>query len=171
MRYFKLTAYIVVIATLFGCSHSKYILKHKDEICASICTYPTDTIKTITKDTVVKFRSEYFIEPDLATIDLYLDCDSLNRVLISKVDSLNGKRTVVKYILTDNVLSLTALTDSIHGLIEVNRILKNVSTTHYVDREVPVEKIVYRSFWWHWLLHGIELALILVMGFLLVFKR
>ena len=164
MRNIKYAIYLVVITILLNCSHSRYILNHKDEICSSICVYPDDTIKVVSKDTVVKFISEYFIEPDLATIDMYLACDSLNNVLITKVDSLNGKRTIIKYILSENKLSLMALSDSISGLLEINRTLSNIEKTVYVDKIKLVEKPVYTTYWWQWVLHGVSIAIILYLA-------
>jgi len=158
MRYIKLSVFLILLS---GCSHSKYILKHQDEIRSYLCV--NDTVRSIEKDTIIKTISEYYIEPDFATMDMFFECDSLNNVLLTKVDSLSGKRTVIRYVLVENKLTIKALTDSISGIIANYDTLK--TKTIYLDRPITIEKRVEVSFWWHWVLHGIALMLILFLLF------
>ena len=148
---------LLAVTLLYGCSHEKWVAKNQERICNSYCKESVESVNI--RDTVVKFQHEFFMELDTSTMQMYFECDSMNQVLINKVEYLNGKRTTIKYILNDNTLLIKAQSDSIHQLIEINKVLSGIDSTKVIERRVPYEVTKREMIWWGWLLIGFLLAL------------
>lgn len=154
-----LTILLLTTLLLSSCSHYRWLEKNKDKICATYCVYPTDTLRITEKDTIVTFVAEYGVNADSALMSIIFECDSNNQVLITKVDSLTGIRTTIKYVFLNNTLHLTANTDSIDGKITVSKHLLGLWKTIYCNRQVPTVVKEGKMIWWGWLLIGALLML------------
>lgn len=170
MRYLIIALVLLVMA---GCSHEKYIAKNQKRICGYYC--PCETTSVLIKDTIVEFVHEVFVEPDTSTIRLYIECDSLNQVLITKVDKLTGNRTDITYDFISKynkaMLTVNCYADSIDILHKQIKEIKAIDKTTVVEKEVPVEVVKYRNTWWLWVLLGISLGLNGLLGLRSFFLR
>jgi hypothetical protein len=156
----------VLLVILSSCSHEKWLVKNIDYVRAKVCVNG-DTIKTHIHDTIIRWQTETFIEPDFSSIDMVFECDSNNKVLLSKIDQLTGNRINMTYLLRDNKLTIQAKTDSITYLWNLVKEIKGIDSTIYVDRPVYVENEVKVTPWWDYVLFSV--LGIVILG--LIFKK
>lgn len=130
----------ILIGALFSCTPYRYLNNHKDEICATCITENTiDTLIVETTHTDTLWTIDSLI--DSSYTELFLECDSNNNVLLTKINKVSGtNKTVSKYVLQNNVLSVLNRTyiDSIQVLnLKVNK-LKN--SVQIIEKPVVQEK-------------------------------
>lgn len=155
-KYLLITLTIIVIS---GCdalkSHSRYILEHKSEICATVCSQPIDTNTTTSvKDTTwSKDTVEYYI-PDSLMASFYFQCDSNRQVILKNQLQLENKYGKLLFDYKKGVLNVTALYDTIEVKNKIIHELRTVNNTTEIKVPVYVEKIVKEQFipWWIWVI-------------------
>jgi hypothetical protein len=112
--------------------------------------------RTIT-DTVEIKEIELRIEQDQSFIEAYLECDSTNQVIMTKLTTEQGKRVKQDVVFRDKIIKVTANVDSA-------KIGKQYMERHRQDKEiihVPVE--VNRVTWWQQgQIYGFRVLLILL---------
>lgn len=152
---------IIIFACLFcACSPIRWAEKHKELVCP-LCQFSNDS--TFIHDTTIVTDYYEKIIPDSGYLLLYLHCDSLNNVL---VDSLSRDGTIhLLYKLNKNNLKLTAYSDTIKLLHKQIEKLSTQQKTVTKYKTIYDEKIVYRAFWWLWVIIGFLLALNIVQFF------
>lgn len=115
----KILTVACVVLMLASCKPCKYVSKHPE-------CFPRDTV--IRTNEIKVLDTVTYIEGHEAFLDVYLECDSLNQVLMKRVDKTD-KGIKADIILKNNILKIHALTDSIEVL---NRII--------IDKEL--EKVI-----------------------------
>lgn len=109
MKYLLLTISLLLIVS---CKPKQHIIKE-------------ETIKTLEyRDTVFK------IAPDMASLALWLKCDSAKRIQVVRDSIINGTKTRIIYRLVDNRLNVVAKVDSsqiaFHWLLSHNMVNNTV---------------------------------------------
>lgn len=133
--------------------------KQRARICNECKTHTTEYIhdSIYIKDTVVS------VEPDSSSIEALLECDSLGRVKIVEMSSLQGKLVSLELALKNNRLKTKGKTDTIKVFVPGRTEIR------YRIKEVQVEKpvTIYKDYWWKWplLLWALFATIILVITF------
>jgi hypothetical protein len=132
---------ILVILISSSLLSSCFITKEQREIICNECkTHTTEFIRDsiYIKDTIVN------VEPDSSSIEALLECDSLGKVKIVEISSLQGKLVNLELNLKNNRLKTKARIDTIKVHVPGNTEIR------YRTKEVQVEKpvIIYKSYWW-----------------------
>lgn len=143
MKYILL---ILTISVIVSCKPKQQIIKE-------------ETIKTLEyRDTVFK------IAPDLATLDLWLKCDSAKHVQVVRDSIINGTRTRIIYRLINNQLNVSAKVDS--SQIAFHWLLSHNMTNNTIAQKQGVN-------WWKigCISEGILIFLILIVIGTIVVKR
>lgn len=152
----KIVYLILCILFISACVPYRWMHKHESELCgyaAKICPPNKDTIIEHTVyDTIWKDSVEY--EFDLAQYELFLECDSNNNVLISKVDSVTKNKILIDYLLKNNKLSLRAYSDSIKHLYTIIKELQTNQQVKIVTKIVPGPTVKVTPVW-IWIVLGL----------------
>ncbi len=148
---------IFVLSSLFAsCVVTR---KQREKICNECKTHTTEYIRDsiYIKDTVVS------VEPDSSAIEALLECDSLGRVKIVEMSTLQGRVVNLELALKNNRLKTKAKMDTIKVYVP------GVKEIRYRVKEVQVEKpvTIYKDYWWKWplLLWALFATIILVITF------
>jgi hypothetical protein len=101
-----------------------------------------DTFKLIQKDTIFNF------EPDVAFFEAWLECDSNNNVLLSKLNT-SSSGAVTRTVFRDNYIKVDfACRDSVQLL---KRLIKEYESKSNNKVTVKQEIVMQRSKWTNWL--------------------
>ena len=98
---------ICIYILISGCVTEKQRIK----IC-STCPQKVVT-NTVIKDSIIEKITPYMIEPDSASFWALLDCDSNNHVLISQLETWNGKILKPNYYFKHDTLFMNVKIDSL----------------------------------------------------------
>lgn len=154
----KLVILLVLSSLLTSCFVTR---KQRDKICNECKTHTTEYIRDsiYIKDTVVK------VEPDSSSIEALLECDSLGRVKIVEMSTLQGKLVNLELALKNNRLKTRARVDTVKvyvpGVTEVRYRFK--------DKEVEKPITVYKDYWWKWPL--IIWAILMTLAFIITYRK
>lgn len=88
------------------------------------------------RDTVVN------VQPDLASVEALLECDSLGNVRLVEIEELEGRLIKLQTSLKNNKIKTTAKTDTIKVYVKGNTEIRTKV------EKIEVEKLVYRDPWW-----------------------
>lgn len=135
----NLALILIVSSLLTSCFVTR---KQREKICNDCKTHTTEYIRDsiYIKDTVVS------VEPDSSYIEALLECDSLGRVKIVEMSSLQGKLVNLELALKNNRLKTKGKIDTIKIYVP------GKTEIRYRTKEVQVEKPVsiYKDYWWKW---------------------
>lgn len=135
----KLIILLVLSSLLTSCFVTR---KQRDRICNECKTHTIEYIRDsiYIKDTVVT------VEPDSSSIEALLECDSLGRVKIIEMSSLQGKLVNLELALKNNKLKTKGKIDTIKIYVP------GKTEIRYRTKEVKVEKpvTIYKDYWWKW---------------------
>ena len=148
---------IFVLSSLFAsCVVTR---KQREKICNECKTHTTEYVRDsiYIKDTVVS------VEPDSSAIEALLECDSLGRVKIVEMTSLQGKVVNLELALKNNRLKTKAKMDTIKVYVP------GATEVRYRIKEVQIEKpvTIYKDYWWKWplLIWALFATIVLVIVF------
>jgi hypothetical protein len=137
--------------------------------CATLrphrATYDTVIAVTeVAKDSMVTAPS------DSALLKAWFECDSLNHVIMTGIETASGSRLTQDATFVDHVLTVKAKVDS--QSVYLNWKEKHIKTdvTKTAIKEVPVDKIVYKKPGWLLWLAGLGAGAIVILIFLLILK-
>ena len=139
---------------------------------------PTKTIQYVTRtDTITLTIRErirdtvLFSQPDTATFEALMKCDSINRAYLSDINTKPGKRTQIIYRVKNDTIRLTANVDSmaIYHLWRERDTTRNQSTTHTTTAATQPETSPRQ--WPQWLIiAGLILFLVIIGAIKNLFK-
>jgi hypothetical protein len=99
-------------------------------------------VREIVRDSVVR------LPPDSAIVRAWFACDSLNRVVMARLETQPGATTQPAVVFNDRLLTVTARVDSQEVYLRWKERRETARETGTVIKEVPVEKIVYQKPKW-----------------------
>lgn len=150
---------LMIILIMSGCSlfqsHADYILKHRSEICANICSQPIDSETfTSSHDTSYTTINTEYLPKDSMSLLLYLYCDSNNQVLIKNSELLTSKNGSLLFQLANGKLTIQSLRDSLKLEHKTIHTTTRIRTT--VTAKVPVNVFKDREVtpWYVWMALG-----------------
>ena len=121
-----------------------------------------DRERIVVKDSIIPF----YISPDSALLEAWLECDSAGRVLLSAVNSETTRRMMAEFKLEQNKLTYKARTPKDSVLIRNKYFAITREKTTYVPRDVPAEIP-----WWMRLSSAIGLLTIGFVAIKVIFIR
>ncbi|MBN1186551.1 MAG: hypothetical protein JXB49_30020 [Bacteroidales bacterium] len=140
---FGILIYMMVICS--SCSHWNWVMKNESEVCKHCFDkyIDRDSVVLYKVDTIEKVKESFIY--DSSGFNMYLECDSLNNVLISGVSDFNSEYQKLSYKYSNGVLKIVSLIDSVkllnHELIieksKVKEVIKEVKITEVVNK-VPI---------------------------------
>jgi hypothetical protein len=149
---------IVVSSLLTSCFVTR---RQRERICNECKTHTTEYIRDsiYIKDTVVS------IEPDSSAVEALLECDSLGRVKIVEMSTLQGKLVKLELALKNNKLKAKGKVDTVKVFVP------GATEIRYRTKEVQVEKpvTIYKDYWWKWPL--IIWSLFATTAFIIKFRK
>jgi hypothetical protein len=116
--------------------------KQREVICNNCKTHTTEYIRDsiYLKDTVV------FIEPDSASVEALLECDSLGNVRIVEISSLQGRIVKLETQLRNNRFKAKAQTDTVKVYVKGNTQIRWRVINKVIEKPVTI----YKDYWWKW---------------------
>ncbi|MDD4225986.1 MAG: hypothetical protein PHU98_06320 [Mariniphaga sp.] len=126
----------MVYFTFSGCSLEKRQAYH----CLRCPAH--DSI--ITNHSVIVKDSIITIPADMAWLRMYLSCDSLYNVIVKDTAGKNGTKTVIKWKLQDNIITVTANVDS--GAIIARYVNEHISMISSSHKEKTPSQNTFKSF-------------------------
>ena len=129
---------IVVVLCLVGCKTTQQVVDTQKEV------------RIVDHDTTI------VIQPDSASMQALLECDSLNNVIVKQLQNTNGDRieTQIIYVPTNNgglSLKVDCKEDSLRKVIQwqdsIITVRTSITTTEYVRRRNGYDRFVSWGFW------------------------
>lgn len=162
-RLYLLILFLVLVSS---CSHYKWAIDNRAEVCDFLYCSKTDSIKrliTIVRDTSIVIKKKEV--NDSLYLDYYLACDSNNNVILEKLVEVKNDKDSVKSELINNILKVKAYyKDSIKYYKKlIKETTAKTDTIYQTEKEYfPVEKPFIP--WYAWVLVGIGLLLAFIAG-------
>lgn len=134
-------------------------------VCAAmlLSCRPCKEISTYNSDTLVFYRDSTIVIPaDSVFISAYFDCDSTNKVVMSELEVLKGRKVIPLVQFRDHVLTVDCKVDS--QKIYMNWKERYTSTEQVITNTI-VQKV--KPKWLVLLAYAGSIALLLVLGLII----